>query len=132
MREGKQLGGGSSAGAIDGDGQPFQEGNREPRVGFEGWGEAVAVFGIGEDGREVAARANRWQRCCGRAAGGGRRGGGARVSVRRGRRRVGLTIGRGTGRGGGGLLGRSRGPKGKSGEVGRGEQEKLGRGWAKR
>jgi hypothetical protein len=42
------LGGGSLAGAIDGGGWPFQEGNREPRVGFEG-GEAVVVTGRGED-----------------------------------------------------------------------------------
>jgi hypothetical protein len=81
---GKRLGGGSSVGAIDGGGRPFQEGNWEPCVGFEGGGgEAVAVSGRGEDDREVAARA--------RADDGGvvaersdeeDEGGGARTSVR--------------------------------------------------
>jgi hypothetical protein len=49
------LGGGSSAGAIDGGGWPFRERNQEPRVGFE-WGKAVDISGRGEDGREVVAR----------------------------------------------------------------------------
>jgi hypothetical protein len=47
------LGGGSSAGGIDGGGQLFRERIREPEVGFE-WGKAVTVSRRGEDGQVVA------------------------------------------------------------------------------